>query len=160
MSDLFPGPPPFTTPLCCFTVKMRPRTDRVGRREILKEMELGNTSAHLWMSYTIVHSLRREVVDGKGAESSLNTGQGSLRQEAKVPGFLSCSNERNIFLAVYILRCLSVLSVLISVCFSPHLPLKCFFLPAYGLGCFLNERVLFFSNAITSAADLFTYLCL
>lgn len=140
---------------------MRPRTDRVGRREILKEMELGNTSAHLWMSYTIVHSLRREVVDGKGAESSLNTGQGTLRQEAKVPGFLSCSNEGNIFFAVYTLRCLSVLSVLnnVVVVFFPLLPLRCFFLPAYGLGSFLNESVLFFSNAITSAADLFTYLC-
>lgn len=45
-------------------------------------------------------------------------------RKQKVPGFLSCSNERNIFFAVYILRCLSVLSVLISVCFFPPILLS------------------------------------
>lgn len=67
---------------------MRPKVDCFGRRVILKEMEIGNKRVHLWASQTIVHSLGREVVDGRCTVFSC-IGQSTLRQEAKVPGFLS-----------------------------------------------------------------------
>lgn len=67
---------------------MRPRVNRFGRRVILKEMEIGNKRAHLWASQTIVHSLGGEVVDRRCTVFSCS-GQGTLRQEAKVPGFHS-----------------------------------------------------------------------
>ena len=64
---------------------MRPRTDHFERRAILKEMEIGNKNAYLWASLTVFPNLRREAVDGKGAQSSLTLGRALCARKQKSP---------------------------------------------------------------------------
>lgn len=52
--------PSYHHTICCFTVKMKPWLSWIGSRVILKEVEMGNKSAHLWVSSTVVHSIRGE----------------------------------------------------------------------------------------------------
>lgn len=144
--------------ICCFAIKMTSRVGWFWRRVILKEM--GNKSAHLWSPKLLFTASGERVCWWKRHTVLTSSGQDTLCQEANVPGFLSWSNENSIFFDFYTVRCLSVRSVSSSVFVFLFflLPPKCFFLPTYGLSCFLNESVLLFSDAITSAADLFMYL--
>lgn len=137
---------------------MRPRAAGFGRRVILKEMEIGNKRASLGVPNYCSQPQERGC--WRKVHSLLLHWTGHSAPGSKSPWLPFWSNQNHIFFDVYTPSCLSVLSVSSSVLIVVFLlPPKCFFLPAYGLGCFLNESVLFFPDAITSAADLFICPC-